>query len=52
MRGAEGQRRTDKGSPLPVFECGATPSVKWYRVLQRVDFEAKTSLNLVPRVAR
>ena len=23
-RGAEGQSRTDTGSPLPVFECGAS----------------------------
>ena len=27
-------------------------SVNWCHVLQRVDFESKTSSNLVPRVAR
>jgi len=35
-----------------VFKCVATPGVKWCHVLQRADFEAKTSSNLVPRVAR
>ena len=34
------------------FKCVATPSAKWRHVLQRVDFEAKTSLNLAPRIAR
>jgi len=27
-RGAEGQSRTDTGSPIPVFECGATVRVR------------------------
>jgi len=40
------------GTTPPVFECGATPSVKWCHVLRRAHFEAKTSPNLVPRVAR
>ena len=35
-----------------VFKCVATPGVKWCHVLQRADFEAKTSPNLVPRVAK
>jgi len=50
--GAEGQSRTDTGSPPPVFECGSMRSVNWCHVLRRADFEAKTSPNLVPRVAR
>jgi len=37
---------------ITVFKCVATPSMKWCHVLQRVDFEAKTRPNLVPRVAR
>jgi len=37
---------------ITVFKCVATPSMKWCHVLQRVDFEAKTRPNLVPRVVR
>ena len=40
------------GRSTTVFKCVATPGVKWCHVLQRADFEAKTSPNLVPRVAK
>ena len=40
-----------QGHPLPVFECGAMPSMKWCHVLRRAHLEAKTIPNLVPRVA-
>ena len=42
MSGAEGQSRTDTGSPPPVFEYGAMPSYKCAYVLISVKIEAKT----------
>jgi len=52
MSGAEGQSRTDTGLPRPVFECGTKLRVKGYYVLQRVDFDPKTSPDLEPHVVR
>ena len=36
---------------ITVFKCVSASGVKWCHVLLHVDFEAKTSPNLVPRVA-
>ena len=54
LAGVRGSRthlpRSSRG--ITDLKCVATPGVKWCHVLQCVDFEAKTSPNLVPFVAK
>ena len=43
------KRGLDTAGGITDFKFVATPGVKWCHVLQRADFEAKPSPNLVPR---